>query len=499
MASRIGYNVHSTTGGIQRGWSDKELSYFFDHLQRLKPTTLLFLDQREWALEAHQLLPDCRVVFRRYYNRDNIDEGNMWMEQSAQWHLDNFARDAEGGLALNIWNEPVPGVDSARRLAEHYAAVMDAFGALQIPIVGPNFGVGFPNENWVDLLEPMWQAFDRWHNLHDYGIHEYGTHRGMIFFQPSHPFNVFPYRVGRQTDFCTVPYLTNHSHIIPNMTFTEWGVDSAFDGTTFRGWRTCWDENQYAQELIAADHKIADNHPYIRGYCIFSYGDTGHLHTSDDWSTFNVIDAFTLHQKLEANISAPVAAAPGVIITPPPPAAIPIVPIGGSVVSPPASSPIVTAPQQPVVITSTANPVTTSQPILIIAPDGSWKTGKAKVKVGAFVNVRDARSLSGKSVGKIFPDQTILYQEAQIDSWWRVKINDQIGYASSAYLEIQPALPDTYQFPFVLTINAKSQESAQQIADYLIDHLTDEYHNLKDASGTLSHIPDVTDLSITRQ
>ncbi len=495
MVSRIGYNVHSTTGGVQRGWSDKELAYFFDHIQRLKPSTLLFLDQREWALEAHHLLPDCRVVFRRYFNRDNIDEGNMWMNQSAQWHLDNFARDAEGGLALNIWNEPVPGTDSARTLAEHYAAVMDAFGALQIPIVGPNFGVGFPNENWVNLLEPMWQAFDRWHNLHDYGIHEYGTHRGMIFFEPSHPFNVFPYRVGRQTDFCTVPYLTTRNHIIPNMIFTEWGVDSAFDGTTFRGWRTCWDENQYAQELIAADRKISGGHPYIRGFCIFSYGDTGHLHTSDDWSTFNVIDAFTLHQKLEANPSTLVAAVPDVLITPPPASEVSVV---STVVSPPANNPIVVAPQQPVGVTSGATTITTT-PIVITAPDVIWKTGKAKVNVGAFVNVRDARSLSGKSIGKIYPDQTILYQEKQIDKWWCVKLDNQIGYASAAYLDPQPAPPDTYQFPFVLTIHAKNQESAQQIADFLIDHLADEYHNLKDAGDKLSRIPDVTDLSITRQ
>ncbi len=492
MVSRIGYNVHSTTGGIQRGWSDKELNYFFDHIQRLKPTVLLFLDQREWALEAHRLLPDCRVVFRRYFNRNRIDEGNMWMNQSAQWHLDNFARDAEGGLALNIWNEPVPGTDSARTLAEHYAAVMDAFGALQIPIVGPNFGVGFPNENWVNLLEPMWIAFDRWHNLHDYGIHEYGTHRGMIFFEPNHSFNVFPYRIGRQTDFCTVPYLLSRNHIIPNMTFTEWGVDSAFDGTTFRGWRTCWDENQFARELIAADHKIADNHPYIRGYCIFSYGDTGHLHTSDDWSTFNVIDAFSLHQKLEANKSTVVAAVPDVLITPPP---APVIAI-----EPPANNPIVViTPLPPAVVPSTTAPVSPSQPILIGAPDGVWKTGKAKINLGAFVNVRDARSLSGKSIGKIYPDQTITYQEEQIDKWWCIKLDNQIGYALSTYLEPQPAPPDTYQFSFVLTLHAGSQESAQQVASYLIDHLAKEYHNLKDASDKLSNLSNITDLSITRQ
>lgn len=491
MVSRIGYNVHSTTGGVQRGWSDKELAYFFDHIQRLKPTALLFLDNREWALEAHRLLPDCRVIFRRYYNRDGTDEGNMWMRESAGWHVDRFARDAEGGLALNIWNEPVPGNDSARRFAEQYASVMDAFGALQIPIVGPNFSVGFPNENWVNQLEPMWQAFDRWHELHDFGIHEYGTHRGMLFFEPNHPFNVFPYRVGRQTDFCTVPYLTSHQHVIPRMTFTEWGADSAFDGTTFRGWRTCWDENRYAQELIEADRKIAGGHPYIRGYCIFSYGDTGHLHTSEDWSSFNVIDAFTLHQKLEANSAVTVIATADVLITPPP-----VTPVNPP--PEPAAAPVVVVePPQPAVVTSVVT--TVDAPVVIVSSPAVWKTGKAKVKIGAFVNVRDARSLSGKSIGKIYPDQDILYQAEKTDKWWSVKLNNQEGYASADYLEPQPSAPDSYRFPFELTIHAGNPEVAQRLADFLIDHLMDEYHNLKDASDVLSHLSDVTDFSINRK
>lgn len=442
--STIGYNIHQFAQGTQRHWSQEEVRYLFDHLERLQPTVLLVLNNHDWALQAKRLLPDCHVIFRRFYDQHGLNEANMWLERDAQWHIDQFAHEAEGGLALNIWNEPIPPEHQVRQFAEKYADVMEAFGQRGIPIVGPNFAVGFPNENWMQALEPMWQAFDRWHTLHDYGIHEYGTHRGMLFFEPDSPFNVHPFRVGRQNHF-VLPYLRQQGHIVPTMSFTEWGVDTPYDGTNHRGWRSTWDETRFFEELIAADRALRAQTPHIRGYCIFCYGNSGQRGTYTDWATFDVMDALVFHKMLEDHIHQEEG----------------------------------------------------DQPIVI---NRDWTPATAEIRDGKYVNIRAEPSLESEKLGEIHPGDSLFYDPAaQAGVWWPVKTGDVTGYAHGDYfvpVVSTDASRRTYRFSITIDVESDDPNVARLMALHLTAKLRDEYRSLKHAGELVLHMPKVKDLEI---
>ncbi|GAB4525663.1 MAG: hypothetical protein OHK0046_41700 [Anaerolineae bacterium] len=447
--SYIGYNIHQFAGGIQRHWSKQEVNYFFSHLERLQPTVLLFIGNRDWALQAKRLLPDCQVIFRQFYDENGLHEANMWEHRDPIWHIDQFARMAESGLALNIWNEPVPANHQVTAFGEKYAAVMDAFGQRGISIVGPNFAVGFPNETWMEALEPLWQGFDRWYHLHDYGIHEYGTHRGMLFFDPTSTFNVFPFRIGRQTHLCVLPYLAEKKHVIPNLVYTEWGLDAPYDGSDHRGWRTAWDEQRYFQELAAADAKMREATPHVRGYCIFSYGNSGQRNTYTDWASYDVMEAFTLHGALEHHAQS-------------------------------------------------KKSEETSQGETVLE-NITWVPATAMISEGKYVNIRREPLLSSEKLGEIHPGESVFFGEQQVENWWPVKKGSVTGYAHADYFIPMPDINDdvrTYRFSVKLEIEANNLDVARLLALHLTSKLRDEYRNLKHAGELVIHMPRVSEFEI---
>lgn len=309
MNSLHGYNAHDkTTGG--REWSAEEQAVFWRHFETIRPTTSLFLNRRDRALEAKRRVPECKVVFRQYIEEDNktVTEGNLWDKRSIQWHVNKFAPMGGDGLILNMWNEPHPPLEMLEPFARKYADLMDTFGALNIPIVGPNFGEGEPNETETILerLEPLWDAFDRWHDVHPYGAHEYGSHYGMLFEQPGNPYSVVPWRIGRYVELI-VPWLENHGHKIPRVIFTEYGSDDAHDGQqNKRGYRNYWGGRQYAQGVIPSIVRF--KRYFVIGYCLYSEGDT------NNWPDFNVMGDTDYHSEIETASKdgrlAPVAAPP---------------------------------------------------------------------------------------------------------------------------------------------------------------------------------------------
>jgi hypothetical protein len=288
MVSKIGYHIHNLMT-YRRGYSAEEARHLFDHIQRLQPGALLVLDDIDWARQFKKLVPNCAVVYRSWHPQ----ESHLFDVMTPRQFYDQYARYGEGGLIINVLNEP-NGYGDLRKLADWCAQVCELFGNAGVACAPPAFGEGHPDTNRLHELDALWDALRRWHHLHYYNIHEYGTWRGMLFREGSR-WDVFPWRVGRFEQF-TVPYLQSKGYPIPRVVMTEWGIDSAHDDTGKRGWRTQFSEAEYAQQMIAAVEQVY-NKPYYVGLCIFSYGNTGVQGSGDDWVTFDVAGALDLHAR----------------------------------------------------------------------------------------------------------------------------------------------------------------------------------------------------------
>lgn len=307
MSSKVGYFVMNQMTG-QRGWTSEETRLFFDHIQALQPSVMLFMDDDGKALQTKALLPDCAVLVRAYRDEARVKEGELWQKKTPQVIFDEY-RHTDPRLIRNIGNEPNSYIsdDDLRKMATWYAQVMDLFGSAGIAIAVPGFGEGHPDVDRLAALEPLWIAFDKWHDLHIYNTHEYGTWRGMLFNEGG-KWDVTPWRVGRFETF-VVPYLNKTGHKIPRVIIGEFGCDSAHDGTSNRGWKSAWDEKRYADEIKAAVDRFYHKPHYI-GLTIFSWGNTGKPFTEDDWTTFDVSTASALQTRLVAMADNPPAPPP---------------------------------------------------------------------------------------------------------------------------------------------------------------------------------------------
>lgn len=289
MKSKIGYNCHNRMT-YRRDWSAEEETYHFAHLERLQPGAMVYMDDNGRALRCKALLPDCAVVVRSH----RADDGKLHETLTPQKCFDLY-KDTPKGLIRYIMNEP-GGYGDLRELAHWLAQVCDLYGNAGIPIAVPGFGEGHPDVDHLDYLEELWSALDKWHELHYYQTHEYGTWRGMLF-NAGGTYDVFPWRIGRFETF-VLPYLQKHGHKTPKVIVTEFGCDSAHDGTPKRGWTTAWSEAQYFAESMKAIEKIYSAPHYV-GLCYFSWGNTGQQFTESDWSTFDLSNAKVFHSLAE--------------------------------------------------------------------------------------------------------------------------------------------------------------------------------------------------------
>lgn len=313
--NKLGYHYQNLMT-YQRAYSAAEEQHQFDHLKAIQPGAALFLDNDGRAQRAKAVAPNCAVVVRAYRNQN--DEGKFFETLTPQQTFDLY-KDTPKGLIRNIMNEP-GGYGDLKKIAHWWAETADLFGNAGIPIVGPNWGEGNPDVDRLADLEEMWDSFDKWHDLHYYGIHEYGSHDGMLY-NVGGKFDMFPWRVGRFELF-TLPYMQKHGHTTPNVIVTEFGCDSAHDSTAYRGWKTCWTEQQYFDQLQATIDKIYGEVHYV-GLCLFSYGNTGRQFTESDWVTFDLSQANDFQHLLEAKESALAADTKPVLIAKPANAIIP--------------------------------------------------------------------------------------------------------------------------------------------------------------------------------
>lgn len=332
--NKIGVNVHDRMT-YNRGYSADEEAYLFDFLKDLRPTALVFLENLEWAKRAKALLPQCKVVLRPYdpaggafhLPPDGSPAGTP-ARLSPKEHFARYASRVVGtGVILQVLSEPNGYGASLKALNTWLPEVLDMYGKAGIAVCGPSFGEGHPDESAVALaqLDDVWDAFDKWHDLHFYSTNEYGTWRGMLFHE-SGAYDVYPWRVGRFESFVK-PYLEKHGHQVPNVIVTECGIDSAHDGIEKRGWKDSFSEHDYFDQLQAAVKRVYSAPHYV-GVCLFSYGNTGRQFTQDDWTSFDLSDAKTLHELLKKSgtITAELPAIPAPVVIQPPPAVPPAIP-----------------------------------------------------------------------------------------------------------------------------------------------------------------------------
>lgn len=301
MTQKIGYHIHNVMRG-PRPYTGQEETALFQHLERIQPSALLFLDDLGRAKRAKQLLPRCAVVHRSF--RGDPSEG-LFFNQTPRWVLDNYGASAEGGIIVNVMNEPGGYGDHLGHVADWCAEVMELFGQRGLSLCIPNWGVGHPDEHKFTAMNVLWDALARWRDLHYYGIHEYWSYRGIESGNG---------RVGRHQWLAT--YLHGIGKPVPRMILTEWGIDNLLDGSTQRGFRDSRNEDQYADECIQAAEQDY-NASYIVGMCIFSYGNSGLPGTSEDWTSFDVSGAATFQQRIEAYAQTHSVPAPHPVDTPP--------------------------------------------------------------------------------------------------------------------------------------------------------------------------------------
>lgn len=283
MTLHIGYHVHPVLT-YQRPYSAEDKARLWAHLDKIQPSALLFLNNVSDAWQAKSRYPSCVVVHRTHY----AEEGGLYKTISPQEFYNRHAKEGDNGIVVNCLNEPsgYQSADDHKRMASWCAEVMELFGKAGKAVVTPNWGVGHPRENsYADFTE-LWDAFKAW-PLHYLGVHEYWAYKGI---------EAGNGRVGRF--LWLIAYLRGQGYPFPNLLFTEWGCDDLLDGSGKRGWRDSRTETAYAAECLEAARRYYD-FSYVKGVCLFSWGNSGRKDSAEDWKTHDVSDAMEYQAMIE--------------------------------------------------------------------------------------------------------------------------------------------------------------------------------------------------------
>lgn len=113
---RFGFNVNGASLGDE--------AYFLSTIEKIKPTTVLIMDNMGLALKVSALLGDqTQVIHRRYESGD----GEYWVKRSPRQVADMLMTDNNGSSHKNIWkqvmNEPMARGADWKKLADWCAEV----------------------------------------------------------------------------------------------------------------------------------------------------------------------------------------------------------------------------------------------------------------------------------------------------------------------------------------------------------------------------------------
>lgn len=312
MTSRISYNVH--------GNNVPNRQRLLDHLSALQPPAVLVLDNLDLAREIKRLLPATAVIFREYEHGKNVH-----LEQSAASWLDGHAHQAEGGIALNVLNEPPFNAEVLEWLIE----LLRLAAPRGIPLIVGNWATGNPEPERWGLAKELLRLLDEHRALFMLGLHEYAggvITSGLIGGNPTlidpktwpqDVANITCWHMGRFRFF--LEYCDRIKLRYPRIILTEWGFDDTSDikpwleglrkthpYQSIRGWRTLtnawrewfgglgWSpERAYFEQLKWANETIYAHSP-VEAQCIFCWG-----HSSQDWQQFDVSPAVEFQKMLE--------------------------------------------------------------------------------------------------------------------------------------------------------------------------------------------------------
>lgn len=303
---RIGLNIHNRARGGQDR-SAEEKSYLPQFLKQLNPSALVIMDDLPLAEAMYSALPNTITIYRQY----NPAEGHLWQVISPEQYFINQKGISKPGMPLYIINEAdskAPVEELAAR-AKWIAREMDLRANAGLLGVYDNAGPGHPILEWFtddtkwQAVKPMFDAFKRHPQMY-WSLHPYWGPNGL---RPQDG------QSARHRDI--EKHLKAKGYTMPNLIFTETGIDNHGGGKT-NGWRTTGiSEEQYAAQIIEARNTLWTE-PYIRGVCLFSYGAS-----TDRWLAFDVESAKVLHTALiGANaISIPTPKPPDPVPVPTPP------------------------------------------------------------------------------------------------------------------------------------------------------------------------------------
>lgn len=308
----FGLNIHplKTYG---RQYSAAEKTELFDAVNKLQSNGHVVMDWPDTARQIKRDNPACMVVNRVHTERD----GDLFNMYTPQAFYDKYAPYSEGGrFVVQALNEP-SGYGDLPRLADWMAKTFDLWGAAGLPLLAPGWGEGNPDivTSRLSELKPMFEAYDKWRDVHIWHIHEYGTHDGMIVTRPGYKYNTFPWRVGRFNNF-TVPFVRDVLKLAVaswRVFVGEYGIDDAHDGVpNSRFWQDCgWSEEKYADELEAGANLCyipAVAPVRLIGAAVYCWGNSGRQLTSQDWRQADISGKGVLLGRLarfNANLAAP--------------------------------------------------------------------------------------------------------------------------------------------------------------------------------------------------
>lgn len=326
MTARIGIQIHPvfTQANKQtRAYSAQEKQDLDSFLLQLQPSSIIVLNDFDWARRFANMLPNTKVIFRKEHPRDG-DFWNLTTEDgrpyTPQMHFEGTREHHNPRILLNLSNEGMGKTVNTDDGKPDYAAItkmvtwlvgcMDIFGAAGVALVTPNFGVGLPDIKWFKadapewpLIRPLFEAFKRW-PIHVLGMHAYWRKDG---------FNADDY-LNRPRDVAAA--LEKLGYPVRSMQVTEYGAD-AIDGHT-GPWMDAYGDTETGQKeyarLLVKGQRENLNLPFVDGIDVFVWG------CYPKWPRYDISKAKHIQSEMIAsNMNMPIPVPPVVIIPPPTP------------------------------------------------------------------------------------------------------------------------------------------------------------------------------------
>lgn len=327
--SKISYNIHAQV--------IKDATRLKQHLLKINPTVVLFLDGLGAAKETKAALPNTIVIHRNYGVTNGDDD--VHIKITPQRWMELRAKESEGDIYLYTSNEPA----FDQKCIQWHVDLMELAAKQGVKLVIGNWAVGNPGPDDWGQAKRMLELLDQHRDLFILGLHEYacgivtsglyggypnnaGVQPGTAGGQDLVPKDKWPKDVSKITMWhCgrfhfLLNYCQKNNIKPPRIILTEHGMDDVSDikgwaekldktanYSSIRGWkslRSQWDkwfnpvgwsaERGYFEQLAWADQVIYHN-SVVEGQCVFSWG-----HTSDVWEQFDVAEATEFQKLLEA-------------------------------------------------------------------------------------------------------------------------------------------------------------------------------------------------------